>query len=146
MYHTIVVPLDGSKRAESILPHVENLAGEFGSKVIFVQVLEPLPSVVGAQGTHLALSEQAMHQQEHEAEGYLAGVRGAFAERGITAETRVVYGPIVATILKIAEHENADLIAIASQGASGVAGVFYGSAAAGILHRIDRPLLIVRAC
>ena len=38
MYKTILVPLDGSRRAESILPHVEKLALEFKSKVIFLQV------------------------------------------------------------------------------------------------------------
>ena len=42
MYKTILVPLDGSHRAESILPHVEKLALEFKSKVIFIQVVEPL--------------------------------------------------------------------------------------------------------
>ena len=41
MYQTVLVPLDGSPRAESILPHVENLAIQFKSKVIFLQVVEP---------------------------------------------------------------------------------------------------------
>jgi len=39
MYKTILVPLDGSRRAEGIFPHVEKLALEFKSKVIFIQVL-----------------------------------------------------------------------------------------------------------
>jgi len=40
MYKTILVPLDGSKRAESILLHVENLARNFKSKVIFFVAIE----------------------------------------------------------------------------------------------------------
>ena len=39
MYKTILVPLDGSKRAENILKHVEQLAFSYGAKVIFLQVL-----------------------------------------------------------------------------------------------------------
>ena len=42
MYQTILVPLDGSVRAERILPHVEDLAIQYKSKVIFLQVMEPL--------------------------------------------------------------------------------------------------------
>ena len=38
MYHKILVPLDGSKRAEKILPHVEELARRYKAKVIFLQV------------------------------------------------------------------------------------------------------------
>ncbi len=43
------------------------------------------------------------------------------------------------------EQEDADLIAIASHGRTGLAQVFYGSVAAGVLQRIDRPLLLIRA-
>jgi len=41
MYKTILVPLDGSKRAEAILPHVENLALSLNAKVILFKVAEP---------------------------------------------------------------------------------------------------------
>jgi len=40
MYHKILVPLDGSKRAEKILPHVEELAKRYKAKVILLQVVE----------------------------------------------------------------------------------------------------------
>ena len=40
MYRKILVPLDGSKRAEKILPHVEELARRYKAKVIFLQVIE----------------------------------------------------------------------------------------------------------
>ena len=45
MYHTILVPLDGSKRAEAILPHLEQLARRYEAKVIFLQVIELAPLV-----------------------------------------------------------------------------------------------------
>jgi len=43
------------------------------------------------------------------------------------------------------EREGADLIAMASHGRTGLARVFYGSVAAGILHKVDRPLLLIRS-
>jgi nucleotide-binding universal stress UspA family protein len=56
-----------------------------------------------------------------------------------------VPGAIVAEIIDAAEREGADLIAMASHGRTGLARVFYGSVAAGVLHRVDRPLLLVRS-
>jgi nucleotide-binding universal stress UspA family protein len=57
----------------------------------------------------------------------------------------VVSGPIVRTIINIAQQEEADLIAMASHGRTGLSQVFYGSVAAGVLHAVDRPLLVVRS-
>ena len=48
------------------------------------------------------------------------------------------------TIVSVAQRENADLLAIASHGRSGLSRVFYGSVAAGIMQKIDRPMLIIR--
>ena len=48
-------------------------------------------------------------------------------------------------ILDVAEREKVRLIAMASHGRTGLARVFYGSVAAGVLSQADRPLLIVRA-
>ena len=47
MYKKILVPLDGSQRAETILPHVEDLARQFKSEVFLVQILEPVPATLG---------------------------------------------------------------------------------------------------
>jgi nucleotide-binding universal stress UspA family protein len=93
MYNTILVPLDGSKRAEAILAHVEQLAHRFGASVVLLQVIEP----------------------------------------------------VVNTIIEAAKSEEADLIALASHGRTGLSRVYYGSVAAGVLHRVDRPLLLVRS-
>jgi nucleotide-binding universal stress UspA family protein len=85
---------------------------------------------------------QALVEQ---AENYLRGVCQRLTGCGINGRFRIEYGPVAATIINTAEQENADLIAMASHGSSGVEGVYYGSVAAGVLQRVDRPLLIVRA-
>lgn len=45
LYHRIVVPLDGSARAEKILPYVEELALQYSSEVRLLQVVEPIIEV-----------------------------------------------------------------------------------------------------
>jgi len=144
MYKTILVPLDGSKRAEEILHHVEELSKLYHARVIFLQVVEPLPLVVGPEGS-IVLHQEEIERWTKEAESYLSAVQGEFQEKGIETEKHVINGPVVEAIIKVAEQEGADLIALASHGRSGLSRVFYGSVAAGVLHRIDRPLLLIRS-
>ncbi len=145
MYNTILVPLDGSKRAEAILPHVEELALCTDGQVIFLRVVEPDPVISSPEGSRLALDALRLEQRTREADEYLAGLKGEFREKGIQARTYVAHGTVVETILDIAEREDTDLIAMASHGRTGLPRVFYGSVAAGVLHRIDRPLLLIRS-
>lgn len=149
MYKTILVPLDGSELAEAILPHVEELAKLYGSTVVYLQVME-LPHLVGLPrgDVYDALPQMTPAEVNHQmadTRRYLDGLVERMAEKGIPARALVEYGPIVVTIMRAARQENADLIAMASHGRGGLADVYYGSVAAGVLQRIDRPLLIVRA-
>lgn len=143
MYNTILVPLDGSRRAEAILSHVENLALCHGSKVVLLQVVEPKPLLIDGANAVPDIVEHQHHLRD--AEVYLTTRQGEFREKGIEARIRLGEGSVVNEIINAAESENADLIAMASHGRTGLARVFYGSVAAGVLHRIDRPLLLVRS-
>ena len=144
MYNTILVPLDGSKRAEKILRHVEHLAHCFSAKVILLQVVKP-PNNISYEETAIQLFRQDIKQLTKQAESYLSALKGEFREKGIRAKTCVVNGPVVKEIIDCAEREDADLIAMTSHGRTGLARAFYGSVAAGVLHLIDRPLLIIRS-
>lgn len=143
MYKAILVPLDGSKRAEVILPHVEELAQHFEAKVILLEVVEPSTPLTTPQGTLMDI--EAVDREAEYAENYLASVQGELSTRGLSVTRYIEYGPVVETIISVAEREDADLIAMASHGRTGLARVFYGSVAAGVLQRIDRPLLLIRS-
>jgi len=145
MYHTIVAPLDGSKRAERILPHLEELAHHYNARVIFLQVVELHPVALESEGNYMERYQEELERQTKQIDIYLTGLEGEFREKGIKARTRVVQGPVVEAIINAAESEGADLIALASHGRSGLSRVFYGSVTAGVLHRIDRPLLLIRS-
>ena len=145
MYQNVLVPLDGSKRAERILTHVEELSRRLNAKLIFLQVVEPSYDVVGPHGTVMDLNVELMEQREEEAKNYIESIGGEFGERGFNARALVEKGPVVSTIINVAEREEADLIAMASHGRSGLSRVFYGSVAAGVLNQIDRPLLLIRS-
>jgi nucleotide-binding universal stress UspA family protein len=144
MYHKILVPLDGSKRADRVLPHVEALARRYQAKVIFLQVVE-YRTVPTTEGALMSLSDQELEEAKKQAETHLKGLQGELRGEKIESKIHVIYGPVVEGIINIAAQENVDLIALASHGRGGLARVFYGSVAAGLLHRVDRPLLIIRS-
>ncbi|MGD1975192.1 MAG: universal stress protein [Desulfobacterales bacterium] len=144
MYHKILVPLDGSKRADKIIPHVEGLAKRYKAKVIFLQVIE-YKTIPTAEGAFISLSGQEFEEAKERAEKHLKGLQGEFREKNIESRTHVTYGPVVEGIINLAAQEGVDLIALASHGRGGLSRVFYGSVAAGLLHRVDRPLLIIRS-
>jgi nucleotide-binding universal stress UspA family protein len=145
MYKTILVPLDGSKRAELILTHAESLAAAFGAKLVLLQVVEPSVSIVTPYDMVPYYDPKEAERLIDEAKAYLAGKEGELRAAGIDVKSLVESGPVVGGILEVAEREKADLIAMASHGRTGLGRVFYGSVAAGVLHKADRPLLLVRA-
>ena len=145
MYRIILVPLDGSKRAETILPYVEDMALARKSKVILLQVIEPNATMVTPYDMVPYYDTEMAERWIEESKTYLTSLQGEFREKGVEAKAIVEQGPIVRTILDVAEREQAELIAMASHGRTGLGRVFYGSVAAGVLHAADRPLLLVRA-
>jgi nucleotide-binding universal stress UspA family protein len=145
MYQTILVPLDGSKRAEKILPYVEDVARRFEATVVLLQVVELSTAEMFAESAEAITVIGLIEEHDRQAQTYLASIQADLLAKGLQVQTLVEYGIAVATILEVAERTGADLIAMASHGFTGLTRVFYGSVAAGVLHRVDRPLLLIRA-
>lgn len=141
MYSNILVPLDGSRRTERILPHVEELGKRFDSTIVF-------HSVVGSEagnGQTVDFYIDAPERALVEAKLYLSGLQGEFSKKGFQVRTVVERGPVVNTIINVANQEDVDLIAMASHGRTGLPSAFFGSVAAGVLNKVERPILLVRA-
>jgi nucleotide-binding universal stress UspA family protein len=147
MYKKILVPLDGSKRAEAILPHAEELAHRFDANIEFLRIIEPIKVITPIDG--YVSGYETLYQNHDiaisEAKTYLQSLVKDFHEKKISAGFVIEEGPIVSKIIEVSTRENIDLIAMASHGRTGLSHVFYGSVAAGVLHLIDRPLLLIRA-
>ncbi|HQY91628.1 universal stress protein [Caldilinea sp.] len=141
MYKRILVPLDGAKRSEAILPQVESLAHQFGASIILLEVLEPPPQHAAAVAPDLL--KAGVSQRATEIRRYVHEVQERLTARGLTAGAVVTQGPVVDTILTVAKNEKVDLIAMASHGYTGLARFLHGSVAAELLHRARTPLLIL---
>ena len=145
MYKTILIPVDGSKRAETILSHVEYLAKFHDAKAVLLKVEEE-PMMLGRD----EVIEIEKYRKDHErrierADAYLETLKAQFREKGIHAVTRLAFGSVVKTILTVAAETDADLIALATHGLSGLPRVSFGSVAAGVLQAADIPILLIRS-
>ena len=149
MYQKILVPLDGSKLAECVLPHVETLAkGCQVKEVEYVRVFEPfrMPST-----GEFVLSEQeiAKIDAEHkgEAENYIQETVKNAQRSGVKATGKVIkrYDGVAEDVANYASKTGADLIVIATHGRSGPSRWVWGSIADRILRSSCVPVLMVRA-
>jgi len=156
VYKKIVVPLDGSELAECILPHVEELAKGYGTEeVILVTVTEKIIAYTGV--THVVQPgaipppepavkvPTSVGKKQRQGERYLNRVAKSLQKKGVRVGTEVLLGNPAEEIVSFAEHNGADLIAIASHGRSGLSRWVYGSVTDRILRSVCIPVLMVRA-
>jgi len=144
MYKNILLPLDGSKRAEAIVAHVENMAMHYNAKVCLLRVDDP-PLMLGYDEVIDEPSYRKQREQhKKELEMYLASIREKLEEKGIQTRVLIAAGPVVKTILNIAKEEKIDLIAMASHGIDLSYQRLFGSVAIGLLENTTLPLLLLR--
>ena len=146
MYQTILVPLDGSKRAETILSHVESIAKSNDANVFFLKVEEEPIMLEHDEVIDIAKYHEVFDKQNELSQAYLDDLKARFHEKDMHADTKLAFGSVVKAILNTAAETGADLIAMATHGLSGLTRVSYGSVAAGVLQAADIPILLIRSC
>ncbi len=142
MYKRILVPLDGSKLAEQILPHVKTIAKATGGKTILVRAVPEHAEFLLEAPSETKKWIQAARAK---ASRYLDGVAKGLEKAGVKTKVEVLPGEPAAQILTAAERENVDLITMMSHGETGISAFERGSVAEKVLKHSPRPVLMVRA-
>jgi nucleotide-binding universal stress UspA family protein len=146
MYKKILVPLDGSLRAETILPHVEGLALSLNASVILLYVDETSDFAIERdEVVDVNAYLEKRRKRIKNTQAYLQAIIDKWCSIDIDVQMRIGRGGVVACIIDTAKRESVDLVAMASHGQGGTERTFYGSVAVGVLNRIDRPLLLIRS-
>jgi nucleotide-binding universal stress UspA family protein len=141
-HRKILIPLDGSEPSEGVLPVVERLAGPRDLAVVLLEVIEPLPSAVHAE---LAGQEEEMIAARREDAGrYLAKVAEPLRDKGVRVGWAVRGGNAAETIVAVAVEQQADLIAMATHGRTGLKRFFVGSVAEQVLRSASVPVLLFK--
>src|SRR5438105_1325724 len=107
MYQCLLVPLDGSRLAEAVLPVVDRFASTLQAKVMLLHVIERgAPATVHGEH-HLQTTEEAATYLQVQAE--------RLRVHGIAVETHVhevPEGDVARSIAAHAQEERADLIVL----------------------------------
>ena len=144
----ILVPLDGSKVAEQIVPHAEELARCMGAELILFQAYESFFGVISGEAMVTMSAEEikeANRHREEDAKAYLRTIAGTLREMGLTVSEVVVPGDPADVILSYAESNAVDMISMSTHGLSGLKRWVFGSVTDKVLHAGDMPVLVVRA-
>jgi nucleotide-binding universal stress UspA family protein len=144
MYTRILVPLDGSPRAERALPVAATLARASGAPLLLLRIVDPGRDA-GAYGIVPAPAlESVMHNLRVAAEAYLAERKRSELLKGLVVEIAVEVGDAADSIVVHAEAWRADLIVLCSHGRTGIARWALGSVAEHIAHHALVPVLLLR--
>ena len=147
MFDRILVPLDGSRFAEEVLPFVEEEAGQVGGKILLLHVLP-------ASGTMLTSPQLAGHDAGSIANlfepaltraiDYLRRKSARLSSKGIQASWAVHRGsPVGESIASYARDMEVNLIAVATHGRGRLRRILSGGTADYLLRKAGCPILLV---
>ena len=139
MFDRILVPLDGSPRAESVLAHVGRLLRREDAEVLLLRVSEPAYSLARLDSSKL------IREDRESATSYLKAAAETLQEQGVRCRVIHKEGGIAESILRAAADLRASLIALSTHGRGGVARWIFGSVAEKILRMASVPVLLLRS-
>ncbi|MHB8599541.1 MAG: universal stress protein [Ktedonobacteraceae bacterium] len=144
MFKRILVPLDGSPRAEQALPVAARLAQAAGGAVVLLQVVSPPIDYAGGVAQPPMLTEQFIETELAASTSYLATIAHSAQLAGIDCITESVFGLPWQDILAVAASRSVDLIVMCSHGRTGFTRWMLGSVAHQLVHQSTAPVFVVR--
>jgi nucleotide-binding universal stress UspA family protein len=139
MYKRILVALENGPADRSLVPHVAHLASLLDSELLLIHVAD---GWVARHYDDLKLAESDEMRADRE---YLQQHATALGAKGLKVRIHLALGNPPTEILKAAEQEQCDLIAMTTHGHRLFGDLFHGSTITAVRHRSQIPMLLVRA-
>jgi nucleotide-binding universal stress UspA family protein len=139
MYRKILVALENGRADASLLPHVEGLAKLAHSELLLIHVAD---GWVARNFNHLKLAESEEMRADRD---YLEKTAASLRDAGLTVATHLALGDPPREIIKTAEREHCDLIAMTTHGHRFLGDLIFGSTIHEVRHGTSVPVLLVRA-
>jgi len=130
MFQKVLIPLDGSEQADRILPYVSRLARGLNIPAVVMSVVE-------------SGSSSKVDRLKVEAEGHLQQVVTQLVGKGVQAEAAVTTGRPAEEIVRMAERQGCNLIALAMQSKGAAGRGTLGSVTDKVIHASQIPTLTI---
>ncbi len=169
MFRRVLVPLDGSKLSEAVLPVVQSLVGGAAACEVTLFTVgrrpkatdgrlrdprAPVPLAALTGPAHCVIEaaphryaenpDQAVERREHELLEYLEDAGRQLRSAGCRVVPRVHFGLPADEIIDLAHREKVDVIVMATHGHSGLRELVQGSVTAAVVRSGVAPVLVVR--
>jgi nucleotide-binding universal stress UspA family protein len=142
MFQHILVPLDGSTRAEQALPVATRIARATGGSLLLVQVV---PQPIDYSGGWAPIVAGEMIEVEMDgATDYLKAMAASQLLAGIETRTEVSLGMAAQYLIAVTEEHEVDLVVLCSHGRTGFTRWALGSVAHSLVHQSAVPVLVLR--
>jgi nucleotide-binding universal stress UspA family protein len=138
---TMVIPLNGSRLAEGVIPHAINIAKQrgTGSDLVLVYV-EPVPGL-----SPNLIDIKLIEDQKQRMNRYLEDMVKRVKETGVNVRAEILSGDAATAIINYVENNPTQLIAMATHGHIGISRMIFGSVTENILHLVKKtPIFLVR--
>lgn len=144
MFDKIIVPLDGSRLSEQIIPYASALAKGMHIPVQLLHVVNPDTEHLRDPGevAHPVFYDQLLEQQQGWARLYVQAMAKRLEDQGVNAEARVAVGTPEHEIVEAAGYDGQGLVAMATHGRAGIGRMVLGSVADRVLQQGRMPLLL----
>ena len=137
---SILVAWDGSEPSRRALALAEDLAGQYGARLLLASVLQPIPIPTGVVVPVLPFpTPEDMERTRQE----LHDIAKELRARGRTVETEVVVGQPAEKLKELADHYEASAILAGRSGKGALARLVLGSVTTALLHTATRPIIVV---
>ena len=139
MYKKILVAVENSAADRTIVTHVAKLARLTGAELLLVHV---------ADGWAARYFDQLQLRESEEMKSdraYLQRLRDDLVGQGFTVQTALAMGDPATELIRVAEDEAVDLIAMSTHGHRFLSDVLHGTTADRVRHLVKVPVLLLRA-
>ncbi len=139
MYRRILVAVENSGADRTILNHVGELARLTSAELLLVHVAD---GWAARNFDQLKLRESEEMRSDR---AYLEQLRAELTQKGFTVATKLAMGDPATELIKTAEEQGVDLIAMSTHGHRFIADLLHGTTADRVRHLVKVPVLLLRA-
>jgi nucleotide-binding universal stress UspA family protein len=138
VYQRILVAIEHSKADAAILEHIEKLARLTGASLLLVHVAD------GWAARHFDELNLRESEEMREDRAYLAARCDELRKTGLTVDSMLAMGDPSTELIRIANKEKVDLIAMSTHGHRFLSDVIHGTTVDRLRHKVFVPVLLLR--